>query len=244
VLWTDNRDSLGAITIAASTLRLLDSVALIVLSFVEHRNSIRPSSLVLLYLLFSTAFDAVQCRTLWLRPSINGLHTIAAVSSASIGIKIGILFLEARHKQNYLLHPWSRSPPEALSGAISQSLYWWINTLLYRGFKASLSLETLWPTDQSMDSGRLLDRLSNNWTPRTVNAKSHALASSLIKSLLRTFGTAGIPRLLLIGLKFSQPLLLKRIVEFVGEVESTEKRNIGYGLIGATALIYLGLAVS
>lgn len=52
-----------------------------------------------------------------------------------------------------------------------------------------------------------------------------------------------VPRLLLIGFKFAQPLLILRLTSFLDKAESTNK-NFGYGLIGATGLIYLGLAVS
>jgi hypothetical protein len=242
VLWSIYR-SRGAVSIAATTLGILDALALSVLSFTEHRRSIRPSSIILIYLLLSTAFDAIQCRTLWLLPSEGGLHTIASILSVSIAFKLGVLVLEAREKRSLLVQPWNRSSPEALSGIVSHSLYWWINALLLKGFKRSLNLTTLWPTDQSMESEHLLTQLSGTWASQRVNGKKHALAVSLMRSLQWQFVSAGFPRLCLIGLKFSQPLLLQRVVDFVRETTSPQKRNIGYGLIGATALIYGGLAV-
>lgn len=47
-----------------------------------------------------------------------------------------------------------------------------------------------------------------------------------------------IPRLLLIGINFSQPFLINRAVRFLEEPVTPSTKNIGYGLIGATALIY------
>lgn len=70
---------------------------------------------------------------------------------------------------------------------------------------------------------------------------SYALAKSALVTLLRPFLAVVVPRLLYTAFTFSQPLLLRRIVGFLGEDDpSTNVRN---GLIGATVLIYFGLAV-
>jgi len=105
-------------------------------------------------------------------------------------------------------------------------------------------LETLWPTNQSMDSEGLMVKLSSIWEGRDGREGKHALLKATMKSLRWPFLMGGFPRLCLIGFKFSQPLLIQRVVDFVGEVEGRERRDIGYGLIGAAALIYIGLAVS
>ena len=51
-----------------------------------------------------------------------------------------------------------------------------------------------------------------------------------------------IPRLFLVGFTIAQPLLIKRAVSLLSQPDIQEKRNVGRALIGATALIYLGLA--
>lgn len=62
--------------------------------------------------------------------------------------------------------------------------------------------------------------------------------------MLRPFAASVVPRLALIFFKFMQPLLIKRITEFVDNPEVESSRNNGWGLIGATALVYIGLAVA
>jgi ATP-binding cassette subfamily C (CFTR/MRP) protein 1 len=111
------------VTIAANTLGILDAVALCALSFAEHRQNIRPSSLITLYLLPSIALDAVQCRTLWLLPQGLELNTLAIIFSISIGFKTGILVLEVIEKRAFLIPPWNRASPESLSGAINRSVF-------------------------------------------------------------------------------------------------------------------------
>jgi ATP-binding cassette subfamily C (CFTR/MRP) protein 1 len=55
--------------------------------------------------------------------------------------------------------------------------------------------------------------------------------------------TVCVPRLLLIGINFSQPFLLVRVVDLLGEPDTAEARNIGYGLIAATFLIFSARAI-
>lgn len=52
-----------------------------------------------------------------------------------------------------------------------------------------------------------------------------------------------IPRLALLALTFCQPLLLRRLLDYLKHSD-VEDKNIGYGLIGAYFVVYVGLAVS
>lgn len=47
----------------------------------------------------------------------------------------------------------------------------------------------------------------------------------------------------MIGLTFCQPLLLHKAMELSAEEVSIESTHIGYGLIGAYILVYVGMAV-
>jgi ATP-binding cassette subfamily C (CFTR/MRP) protein 1 len=50
------------------------------------------------------------------------------------------------------------------------------------------------------------------------------------------------PRVCLIGFNYAQPFLISSAIDYISQ--PTGDRNTGYGLIAATALIYLGIAVS
>lgn len=58
-----------------------------------------------------------------------------------------------------------------------------------------------------------------------------------------TFLAGVLPRLLFAGFTFAQPLLVNRIVNFVGSPWGEDSRNTAAGLVGATVCIYVGLAV-
>jgi ATP-binding cassette, subfamily C (CFTR/MRP), member 1 len=56
---------------------------------------------------------------------------------------------------------------------------------------------------------------------------------------------AGIfPRLLFSGFTFAQPFLIQSVIQFVGTPKNEWSARIASGLIGATILIYIGLAIS
>lgn len=56
---------------------------------------------------------------------------------------------------------------------------------------------------------------------------------------------AGIlPRLLFSGFTFAQPFLIESIVDYVGMPVESRSNNVSAGLIGATALVYMGLAIT
>jgi hypothetical protein len=52
------------------------------------------------------------------------------------------------------------------------------------------------------------------------------------------------PRIFLIAFTFCQPLLLKRLLNYLGSPDGKQALEIGYGLIGAYGIVYLGIAVS
>lgn len=71
----------------------------------------------------------------------------------------------------------------------------------------------------------------------------HPLVKSTFTALKWPFLAPVLPRLCLIGFNYAQPFLINRTVHFVGEPSSPQNKNIGYGLIGATAITYIGRAV-
>ena len=52
------------------------------------------------------------------------------------------------------------------------------------------------------------------------------------------------PRLVLIAFTMCQPLLLNRFINYLSGTQGSESANIGYGLVAAYGVVYLGLAVS
>ena len=52
-----------------------------------------------------------------------------------------------------------------------------------------------------------------------------------------------IPRVLLCAFNVSQPLLIETATKYLGSSGNRSDNNTAYGLIGVTAIIYIGIAV-
>ena len=52
-----------------------------------------------------------------------------------------------------------------------------------------------------------------------------------------------LPRLAYTGFAFTQPFLLKRVLDFMEEPEHVTSSNYAYGLVLAYAIVYIGIAV-
>jgi ATP-binding cassette subfamily C (CFTR/MRP) protein 1 len=53
-----------------------------------------------------------------------------------------------------------------------------------------------------------------------------------------------LPRLTQVAFTLCQPLLLRRLLNYLANRKDQESSSIGYGLIGAYAIVYIGMAVS
>ncbi|KAM4056986.1 ABC multidrug transporter [Hirsutella rhossiliensis] len=155
VTWSRQHRGDTPVPLVAATLGFVNALALSCLSYLEHRRSVRPSSVILVYLVFSCAFDALQCRTLWLL----GRQLVAPLFSATLACKLLVPALELVEKRHMLLPPWAALAPETTSSVINRGVFWWLNGLLLRGFRATLSADELYPLDHGLKSRPLLGKL-------------------------------------------------------------------------------------
>ncbi len=88
-------------------------------------------------------------------------------------------------------------------------------------------------------------RLSFDMFANTEPSKTpQTLFSATIKAYKWPLLWGFLPRLALVGLNFSQPFLINTAINLSAEPVNDQTTNIGYGLIGAYALVYIGIAVS
>lgn len=212
-----------------------------ILTYLEHKRSVRPSSILCVYLLFSALLDSVHCRTLWL---LDDVQPLATIFSALLAVKIALLLLESQNKKSILIEKGTSLGPEATSGIISRSVLWWLNDLFLTGYKTSLSTSKLDPLDVQLRSEVLLHRMQVHWL-RYRDTGKHALLRTLLSSSQDALLAGVTPRIFYSVFKMSQPFLINRVILFV-QYQGTDKAypsEVGYVLIPATALLYFGLAV-
>ncbi|KAH8896000.1 putative ABC transporter [Thozetella sp. PMI_491] len=224
--------------IVASIIYLIAGLVLCFLSPLEHLRTVRPSSLIAVYLLFSILFETAYVRTLWLTES-----NLAPAATVSLSLKTVLLVIEGRGKKGSLLCQHKEYSKDKLSGFFSRSLFLWLLELLRLGFGEVLSVEDLYPLEDAMRSATLEREFLEPWTKASNKGKSGSLFLALAKALKWHILYPVFPLLCHIGFTFAQPLMLTRVLKYLADTTLVDT-NDGYGLIGAYAVVYIGIGVS
>lgn len=104
------------------------------------------------------------------------------------------------------------------------------------------------PELQSRKTGQRFDKEFKKIQDRAESSTAPLSVWALPKACFRAVWadvTAMIPmRLALIAFTFAQPFLFTRAIDYLSQENHDPDNNIGYGLIGATFIVYTGMAVS
>lgn len=237
---------------AASVMSFLAALALAGFLYFEHRHAIGSSPIPSLYLTITILLDAAKARSFFLRRDL-GLYSIACLTSAVTATKILLLFMEEVPKR-YRVAKGQRGP-ETTCGFWSRTLLVWINPTIFLGFKNILSVDDLPNLDQRFSSARLAAIFEPIWnTRKSTNTTAYSvgllcierksslqLMKATFRALLWPFLAVVPARTLYIGFIFADPFLLRRILQQVGD--ENRESDVDKGLIGAVALVRLGVAV-
>ena len=147
---------------AAAALTLFSTVLLLLLSHAEHVYSLRPSTLINVYLFISVLCDICRTRTLYLTAN-NNSHTTATVNLTELAVKVTVLLLEAMEKRAILQPIYKNEPPESTSGILNRSLFWWMWSLLRNGSSGMLSMDSLSSLDEDLVSETLDRKFQLSW---------------------------------------------------------------------------------
>ncbi|KAF2437796.1 P-loop containing nucleoside triphosphate hydrolase protein [Karstenula rhodostoma CBS 690.94] len=220
--------------IAAHTLLVAVVLALSGLSLFEHVRSPRSSDAINVYLFFSTIFDVVQLRTSWLCPLPA---TVSIAASACVAFKVVLLIAEAQDKFAWLMEDFRSLAPETLSGVYARRVFWWLNGLMNRGYRATFRPMDLMAIKEEFGSKRLLAAPQSKFDEEV-----------LFRICLRAFkldvAFLVVPRTVMLALSYTQPFLFQAIIAHLDKPSEDRDPNVGYGLIAATGLLYLSLAIS
>lgn len=227
-------------SIPAACLSFLASVTLLMLSSMEHSRSVRPSLIINAYLLFSLLFDIPQARTLWLR---SGPRSLPGVYTAGIVAKTIVLVLEAGGKKRFLSPTYRLLAPEALAGLYNRTVLWWLNPLFWKGFTSLINIDSLYPIDAEMAADNAHRRFLTIW-PKYKGKSKRCLVWAMLACHALDLASVAAPRLVLSAFKMSQPLLINRVTDLLAQRADATNINEGRGLIGATVLIYVGMALA
>ncbi|KAI1673320.1 ABC transporter integral membrane type 1 [Pyrenophora tritici-repentis] len=243
VLPTAEYIHVSTIFIAAVVLRLVATLLIMALSATEHSRNPRPSALLTAYLCLTLLLDVAQARTLFLSSTSHPERVYSGIFCASVVVKASVLVLEARHKASSVR--WNdekEHSPEEISGIFSLSVFFWLNELFLAGYRTVLTVETLLPLDNSLETEALHARFARNIDYAKLQGDKFGLAKVLARTLKVPLLLPIVPRLALLGFTFCQPFFIEALLDYLAK--PTLDPNIGYGLIGASFLIYFGIATS
>ncbi|KAM3536951.1 hypothetical protein ARSEF1564_010126 [Beauveria bassiana] len=238
-LWHKTEYFHSEVTVAASAMSLAASICTFGIVAITHTYALQPSAFLSVFFSITMLFDIAMTRSYFLRGSLSAI----AVSQVCVVIlKLMLIVLEEVPKRGLYRSQYMRSAvsAETASGFWNRSLFLWLNPLLYFGWFHTLTADNLPNIADELLSEKLFDQFVPYWAQVSKISK-RALAIALFRTLTWQLIQVLLPRLAFIGATIAQPFLLLRTVQAVstGNVD----RSTAGGLIGATALIYCGLAV-
>ncbi|PFH57820.1 hypothetical protein XA68_14537 [Ophiocordyceps unilateralis] len=239
-LWVARGTPQTRLTVACLVLTIVGYVALSLTSYMEHLRSVRPSSMLSLYLSISLLVDMARVRTLFFMPDSR---TLAGILLASLLLKVLLFCLESTEKRHLLRENWKSVSPEDTGGFYNRALFVWLNAVFRKGFRTLLTIATLTPLDDEMLEASNPTKLIERWE-KAGKSSEHSLAWTFVVHYKWCIFSGILPRLAYTGFSFSQPYLIQRVLDFTSEPENPNSRNISYGLVGAYAIVYIGLSLS
>lgn len=249
-------------TLPTAALVFLSSLGFVLLSWMEHTRTIRPSFWLTMYLFFSTLLDLARTRTLWMTSS---RRSIPVTFTCTMALRFIMLVIESIEKRGILLPKYKWASRGMTSSTLSRSCFFWLTPLFMTGYKRNLTLEDLDPLDPQLESEPLYKALSTKWdssmyllpqvTELAVSsvltwrslAPNKTAPGALFMAWIRAFTGPAlvpvIPRLFQIAFTYTQPFLINQGIALAATPEVQPFDNWGYGLIGAYAIVYTGIAV-
>ncbi|CCF44599.1 ABC transporter [Colletotrichum higginsianum] len=244
VLWTTTPPSVilhTRATIPAAVLTLVASLGLALLSWLSHERSVRPSFVLSTYLFVSVLLDTARARTLWM---IGPHQTIPAVFTCTLALRAVMILLESTEKRRILVPQHKGYSKEVTSGTFNRSVFFWLTSLFVNGYRNILRLDDLYPLDPKLASGPLYNKLADAWDKVPNKTVPGALFSTWLRAFAGPVSAAIVPKLFQIAFNYAQPFLIDEAIRLASQPQVQPFNNRGFGLIGAYAIVYTGIAVS
>lgn len=147
-------------SITANVVSLVAALAVCQLSFFEHGRSVKPSTLLIFYLLASVICEGVLLGSFYLN---HGNHAAPLVLIVAFGFKFLLLILESINKRSYLREPYKELPVEQTVSDLNRTFLFWVNDLILLGNSKLLTYHDLPGLNDGLKSGDLRMRMGDAW---------------------------------------------------------------------------------
>ncbi|KAH8883332.1 putative ATP-binding cassette transporter [Thozetella sp. PMI_491] len=227
-------------SLIAAAANVAAAVQLFALSWIEDARSVQPSTTISAYLLGTIFLDIPQLRTLWILYSGKGL---AACFAASTAAKLVMLALEDQSKTRYLAHQYRNLPLENTCGLINRCFLLWINPIILRGYRSSITMMDVPELDAALASAAMEPKLQHTWESRRRPERQLEFVWAVWRAFWRPMAIATIPRLVLIPIRFTRPFIISSVLTMLTEPEDQNTSIKAACLVLGTALVYIVQAV-
>ncbi|KAK0644149.1 ABC transporter [Cercophora newfieldiana] len=238
-LWAAGHGVTTKTTLAAAALAFVSMLGLTILSIFEHSRDLRPSIILQSFLAATTLLDLPRTRTQWL---LQDNTAVASLFTTTLLLRVVILVVESLQKWTDEKEWPDGASREMTHGIFGHTFLWWLRPLLLTGYKRDIRMEDLDEVDVDLRGETLGNRLLKAW--ETVDkSRKHCLSIACLRTFLPELTLAFLPRMAYTGFTLSQPFLVRSTLTYISS-RPAMPRDYGYGLIGAFALCYIGIAVT
>ena len=147
-------------SLAADTLTVSGILGAAWLTYFVHQRSLRPSTLLILYLSVIAILKIPNLRTLWL---INNAGREAATITIVFILTAVALLLESVPKTSRIAEEKRFGAPEEYSGLWTRTAFTWLAATFRAGYSRVIFQNDLPPLDTRLKSNLLLQQLVNTW---------------------------------------------------------------------------------
>ena len=142
--------------------------------------------------------------------------------------------------------------PEDKANFFSKITYWWLNSLIWQGYRNPLEQNNLWLLSKRFQCKPLSDDFETFWAAereRAKNVSPETVKSTQGPSLMKAIWKFMFPKLAPVGIlkvlnditTISSPLLLKEIIKFVS---AKDDRPVSQGIVYIVILFILNILTS
>lgn len=150
------------VSLAADILLPLASVAAGVISYTTHRRSLRPSTLLCLYLSVLLLLSIPRMRTICLLDSEYVKEKASIIASTALNTLFLLAEAIERHETPKGQTKQTQGPEE-FSSLWNRAAFYWLSTTFLKGYTQILAVEDLPEIDSKLRSSRVREKLLFTW---------------------------------------------------------------------------------
>lgn len=214
------------------------------ISLFYQKRSIKPSTVIVLYLLVTLATDLYNLFVFVAGDSCE-VHGYGAFKAIEASTRFVMLCAESRSKTLLLESEADKLSPMETAGVLSTTFFWWVNPILKMGGRRNLKEADIPPLETEMRSKVLKDITVRNWAEREQPETKMSLVKTIFKSVRPSFLAVIGPRLVVAGFRCSQPLLIGQVISFIQDDRGGDRSIYDKLYVVMLAIVvYGGLNVS